>query len=365
MFLYQYMIVIHIASESLLSILHLRLLSRSPPLAHRVKIEVQEIITTLRNTFQSRNRRTNKKLANPSTSSSSPYFTNLQSKLDETLVLIPVILQHKGRGGSATTYREQYLELTLQSLSIYFKHMVVSVMYEEDRDRLLTLKSTMKQPDVPIWDIMYIGDLAGSSKNHKGLGTTCQLPLATIVEAIRRILNEESYASFKYIYFTEADQILVTRDIHRLFKFVETYPRSALVPHRLVVTPPAFIASQNRSEDSPLTLARHIHSRSPKANTNFKLSLASAVAKVNLFQTSCCFDTHGYGLTRIHWKSVKDRATQLVNIHGVIAVAGNANFPNQIYRTCNVTQKLIKCPSWNPVSHQYNDDPFNEMFMKN
>ena len=325
---------------------------------------MQEIIATLRNTFQSRNSKVNRKLANPS----SIHLTKIQSKFNQTLVLIPVILRQKGRGGSAITYREQYLELTLQSLSIYFKYIVVSVLYEEDRDRLLTLKSMFKRQDMPVWEVMYIGDLAGANRNHKGFGTTCQLPVATIVEATRRILNEDAYSSFKYIYFTEADQILVARDIHRLYKYVEDYPRSLLVPHRLVVTPPSFLASQNRTTDLPIPITSNRLSRTSKVVRKFQ-SKSSSDNKIStsspLFRTSCCFDTHGYGLTRIHWKGINDKATQLVNIYGVVAVAGNANFPSQVYRTCNVTQRLIKCPSFNPVSHQYSNDPFNETFMKN
>lgn len=328
-----------------------------------MKVEVQEIIATLRNTFQSRNSKINRKLANPS----SLYLTKLQPKFDETLVLIPVILRRKGRGGSAITYREQYLELTLQSLSMYFKHIVVSVLYEEDRDRLLSLKSMFKRQDMPVWEVMYIGHLAGANRNHKGYGTTCQLPLATIVEATRRILNEDTYSSFKYIYFTEADQILVTRDMHRLYKYVEEHPRSVLVPHRLVVTPPAFLASQNRSMDLPVHITSNRLSHAHKVIHKFqsKSSSNDQISTSTLFQMSCCLDTHGYGLTRIHWKRINDKATQLVNIHGVVAVAGNANFPNQIYRTCNVTQRLLKCPSLNPVSYQYSNDPFNDTFMKN
>ena len=339
-----------------------RLLSRSPLLDHRVKIEVQEMIATLRNTFQSRNSKINAKLANPS----SKHFTKLQSKLDETLVLVPVILRRKGRGGSATTYREQYLELTLQSLSMYFKHIVVSVLYEEDRDRLLSLKSTLKRQDMPVWDIMYLGDLAGANENHNGFGTSCQLPLATIVEATRRVLNENAYSSFKYVYFTEADQILVTRDMHRLYKYVEEYPRSVLVPHRLVVTPPAFLASQNRTMDtSTQVFTSQLPSSSRVRKFSNKRSRNNRISASTLFQTSCCLDTHGYGLTRIHWKGIRDNATQLINVHGVVAVAGNANFPSQIYRTCNVTRSLMKCPPSNPVSHQYSDDPFNEIYAKN
>jgi hypothetical protein len=124
------------------------------------------------------------------------------------------------------------------------------------------------------------------------------------------------------VYFTEADQLLMVRDFGQLYSWVEAHPLAALTPHRLIVAPEAFLKTQNKSSE-------------PNNAVD---------TRKNPFMFSCCLDIGRYCLTRVHWKPVSDPSVGVVLIHGVAVIPGNANFPNQLYRSCNITNLKTHCP---------------------
>lgn len=212
------------------SVLHLsvaeRLLSRSPPLRSRVDTEITDTIAKLGSIYNQKNSRSIRQMSGLTLTTAST-----RKLLDETLVIIPVILNRKAQGNSDVKYRRRYLELTIHSISPFFKHIVVAVVSQNDYSEMLASK-------LPIWQVMHIGSLASD----------CGLPVASVVEATRRILNEESWKNFTYVYFSEADQILLLRGIGRLFSWADNNLKAVITPHRLIITPPAFLESQNKSQ---------------------------------------------------------------------------------------------------------------------
>ena len=211
------------------SVLHLsvaeRLLSRSPPLRHLVTEEITDITTKLASVYNQKNIRSLRK------SNGLRSITALtREKLDGTLVVIPVILNTQGKGNSGIKFRRRYLELTIDSVAPYFKHIVVAVAHQDDYAEMLSSK-------LPIWQVIKL-DLAND----------CGLPVASVIESTRRILNEDNWKRFKYVYFTEADQILLWRGIDRVFYWADQNAKAVLTPHRLVVTPAAYLKTQNKSE---------------------------------------------------------------------------------------------------------------------
>jgi hypothetical protein len=101
--------------------------------------------------------------------------------LQETLVVIPVVLSIKADGNSAVTFRRRYLKLTIESLVPFFKFIAVFVMNAEDAVELNTL-------NLPIWKIVRIENLAQN----------CALPAASMVEVARKIQNEVYCALFQW-----------------------------------------------------------------------------------------------------------------------------------------------------------------------
>jgi len=256
------------------AVLHLsvaeRLLTRSPPLRHLMKDTIGTQLATLERYFSAKMRRFHQKMAgilpgagggsSEDTSAALRFNANnykrqvhARKALRETLVVIPVILNVKADGNSEVEFRRRYLELTLRSLEPFFDYVAVFVMSAEEAMELASAK-------LPIWEVVHVENLAQS----------CSLPAAAMVEAARRLDGEvfnqyvsyqvvrsffyvllvcfqKAWKIFKYVYFTEADQILLVRDFHSLFDWANRNPYSALTPHRLVVTPPAYLRTQNKS----------------------------------------------------------------------------------------------------------------------
>ena len=168
------------------AVLHLsvaeRLLSRSPPLAHLTGRTMNSILSSLDKYFSTETRKLHRQSMTNAVLSSSQYNNalrrinvsrNIKTVLQQTLIVVPVVLSAKADGNSAITFRKRYLKLTIESLSPFFEFISVFVMNAEDAVEVRSL-------DLPIWQIIHIENLAQN----------CALPAASMVEVARRISSE-------------------------------------------------------------------------------------------------------------------------------------------------------------------------------
>jgi len=120
------------------------------------------------------------------------------------------------------------------------------------------------------WDVIYL----------EGLNEDCALPVGSLLEARRRIIDSHpighpvqsvdgkalkvaaepdlSWGLFKYVYFTEGDQILMIRKVRELYEWMDANRRAIVTPHRL-----GSDALFTQSLCHPFTLSHsHSHSQS-------------------------------------------------------------------------------------------------------
>jgi hypothetical protein len=223
---------------------------------------------------------------------------SVQNKLDRTVVVIPFIMRHAGSGNSRVRYRHDYLHLTFWSLYPYFKHIVAVVKYPED------FAYAKNESGLPFYDVMMI--------SHNG-ERHCALPVLSIVEARSRV-RSGSWAGFEYFYYTEGDQILIVRNVEKLYEWMSKSIYGIVSPHRLAIQSKPYLQSIKRS-----------------------LVSVETIMPDTIHSYACCLDT-GYGQSRVHWKHISDHAVELVNYAGVYLALGNSNFFSQKYRGCNLTR---------------------------
>ena len=132
-----------------------------------------------------------------------PSFQHVDPRAKQTVALMPFLGVNMGAGHSVLSNRYEYLKVCFWSVHQVFPHIVVGVLSQNDVDWL-------KSSGLPFYDIIYLQNLPKSAA----------LPVGTLNEAKRRLkveakswLNPDqpSWGQFKYLYFTESDQILMLR----------------------------------------------------------------------------------------------------------------------------------------------------------
>ena len=152
-----------------------------------------------------------------------PSFQKVDDRAKKTVALMPFLGVNMGAGHSVLSNRYEYLRVCFWSVHQVFTHIVVGVLSQNDVDWL-------KSSGLPFYDIIYLDNLPKSAA----------LPVGTLNEAKRRLqigakswLNPDqpSWGQFKYLYFTESDQILMLRISHGksftwilIFCFLFLYP---------------------------------------------------------------------------------------------------------------------------------------------
>ena len=273
--------------------------------------EILSLIEKMSKLYNKRNSFNNKKFHESSPASISMQREH-QMNMDSVLVIIPFLLSEGGMGGSEQRFRKKYLQLTFYSLFPLFKHIVGVV--RNAKDFIWARNSSL----LPFYDVWLLEDLP----------TTCALPLASLLEAKRRLLGSASTNRFRYIYFTEADQILLfARSFGSMFSYINKNAYSAILPHRLVLPPPSFLTHEKINQERILDLT--------------PLSLYEGEGPVRR-TIRCCLDTESNG-ERLQWKKLNQ--TQIVRIHGSFnVILANANFHSQVYRSCNISYLASTSP---------------------
>jgi len=256
---------------------------------------------------------------------------------------------HRDSGHSAFRSRRAFLRLTVESLRSTFPRYAVCVANQGDRDFATT-------SGLGFYDVLTYYNLTRPSR----------LGFATIFTAQRALLHDSRWASFKYFFYTESDQILHVRGIDRLLRITDAVP-SHLLPHRVMPAPrrvdmgPGALVFGEAAPDADARRHADVRAReTPDLARAFALrEFASNAAKpvhrvADAAVSSCCFDRGKCTSNRQHWKRRGDRAVEFFQIAGssgenetpadsFALVAGEGSFKQQRFRVCRFHALRSRC----------------------
>ena len=217
----------------------------------------------------------------------------------KTVVVMPFLGGAMGAGHSELGNRFEYLKACFWSFYEFVPNIVAGVSRQEDVDW------AFKESGLPFYDIILIDNLPKSAG----------LPVGTTQQVKKRLLDGRY--DFDYIFFTESDQILITRQLQLMYANLKRYPHRMLLPHRLM-------PYSDR-------VMKEVHSRELRESRNAWMN------------QSCCLPRQNCG-ERKSWKPLRDEAVPVVNYHGLNIPLGNVNFLDESYRYCHLGALKEVCP---------------------
>ncbi len=162
------------------------------------------------------------------------YQHNIDKRLNQTLAIlifssiafsVPQSVQQQ------KDIRLSYFLTTFFGVYRYYKHILVYVSCEKDRQLLLRHAPHGYFPAMEI----RIKPVGVDYKNR-----TIGLPRESLLDLIHRlqdIPNNRELSPFQYVYFSEGDQILHMRHIKELYNIIDdTHNKAVIVPHRMNVS---------------------------------------------------------------------------------------------------------------------------------
>lgn len=234
------------------------------------------------------------------------YNGNIDHRSTQTIAIMPFLGLNMGAGHSVLENRFVYLKLCVLSVLKVFSNIAIGVLSADDRDWIL------KNLKYPIFDVIYLNNLPKSAA----------LPIATLNEAKFRLstkapssTNPSKTWDFNYVYFTESDQILLSRITSRLFDYIDMFPRRMLLPHRLMPYPEIVLSA--------------VHQRRVDRNSSSNLDASSL---------SCCLPRQNC-ISRAEWIYVDNENLPVVNIYGLQVPLGNCHFKIERYRHCIIKNR--------------------------
>jgi hypothetical protein len=216
-----------------------------------------------------------------------------------TVVVMPFLGGAMGAGHSELGNRFEYLKACFWSFYEFVPNIVAGVSRQEDVDW------AFKESGLPFYDIILLPDLPKSAG----------LPVGT-TQQVKKRLQSGQY-DFDYIFFTESDQILITRELQLMYENLKRYPHRMLLPHRLM-------PYSDR-------VMKEVHQRHLGEDRNAWMN------------QSCCMPRQNCG-ERKSWKSLREPDVPVVNYHGLNIPLGNVNFLDESYRYCKLGQYVEFCP---------------------
>lgn len=146
------------------------------------------------------------------------------------VAVMPFFSANSGVGHSDVDLRRVYLTATFWPLFNIFPRIVVSVCELSD-------VKYIKESGLPVYDILYT---KLPSPQKLGVATLLRTGRALdhdLHEAGSQLRANLGWQDFKYVYYTESDQILHVRHLDYWISLVETHPKALIVPHRVVPIP--------------------------------------------------------------------------------------------------------------------------------
>jgi hypothetical protein len=131
---------------------------------------------------------------------------------------------------------------------------------------------------------------------------------------------------FDYVFFTESDQILISRQLSLMFDHLDRYPHRMILPHRLMVYSDRILVE--------------VHNKSSSSSP----SAAGLPAENAWMSQSCCMPRQNCQ-ERKSWVSIADARVPVINYYGLYVPLGNVNFLAESYRACSLSEYIPDyCP---------------------
>jgi len=217
-----------------------------------------------------------------------------------TVAIMPFLGGAMGAGHSELGNRFEYLKACFWSIYEFIPNIVAGVSRQEDVDW------AWKESGLPFYDILLL----------EGLPKSASLPVATTQKTKKKLQSGEW--DFDYIFFTESDQIIISRILPMLHDHLKLYPRRMILPHRLMPY-----------SDRVIT---EVHKREIDKDMN------------KWMHQSCCLQRQNC-VERKTWYNIKDAHVPIINYYGLYVPLGNVNFLDEKYRSCNIGPYLNDyCP---------------------
>ena len=216
-----------------------------------------------------------------------------------TVVIMPFLGGAMGAGHSELGNRFEYLKLCFWSFYEFIPNIVAGVSRQEDVDW------AFKESGLPFYDILLLDNLPKSAG----------LPVGTTQKVKQKLVNNEW--DFKYIFFTESDQILISRELQMMYDHLKKYPSRMILPHRLMVYSDRIM--------------NEIHKKTIDLQHNKWMT------------QSCCMPRQNCN-ERKDWKPIAHNDVHVINYYGLYVPLGNVNFLTETYRTCKIGDYVPYCP---------------------
>jgi hypothetical protein len=228
------------------------------------------------------------KLNNPVKSGRNHTWTEEAKK---TVVVMPFLGGAMGAGHSELGNRFHYLKACFWSFYEFVPNIVAGVSRQEDVDW------AWKESGLPFYDILLLPNLPKSAG----------LPVGTTQRTKAKLASGEW--PFEYVFFTESDQILISRQLPLMHAHLKLYPQRMMLPHRLMVY------SDRIMEE--------VHGKTIDKTPN------------TWMKQSCCLPRQNCG-ERKSWKGVADPSVAVMNYYGLYVPLGNVNYLGEQYRACKI-----------------------------
>ena len=284
--------------------------------------------------------------------SGTPYHSaEVQRAADATLVLMPFFATPDpglgDAGHSSLDMRRAFLAMTVRGVSHFFKHVTVCVGTDFDE------RYARNESGLPFFDVMRVpGGRMGMHVRHKGVDPSMPfkagcMGLATIHMAKVRLANDPRYGFFRYVYYTESDQLPHVRGLGHMLRTLQAERDkgtwAVFTPHRLV----------------PLMEAPEITRNATKLETQWVAQRARFLGNVDARHapkqhhevadlrepTTCCFERADCDRERPNWVNVTDPRLHVLRFATApfAVLAGEPDFHAQTYRPCTVSDRA-RCP---------------------
>jgi len=150
---------------------------------------------------------------------------------------------------------------------------------------------------LPFYDVILMARLPKSAGLPVGL-----------TQQVKQRLADGRY-DFDYVFFTESDQILISRQLQLMYHHLQRYPHRMLLPHRLMPYSERVIAE--------------VHKKKIDSEPNKWMTQSCCIPRQNCQE-------------RKTWKHVAHESIPVINYYGLFVPLGNVNFLTESYRGCKL-----------------------------
>jgi len=215
-------------------------------------------------------------------------------------------------------YYHRYLKACFWSFYEFVPNIVAGVSRQEDVDW------GMKESGLPFYDMILVQDLPKSAGLPVGL-----------TQQVKKRLVSGAY-DFDYIFFTESDQILISRTLPLMHEHLKKWPDRMILPHRLMPYSNRVIKEVHKRDVSAIVAVT-----TDEARKQEKAELA--IGPNDWMKQSCCMPRQNC-VERKSWQPLASTDVPIINYHGLFVPLGNVNFLAESYRFCAMSGYKEICP---------------------